>query len=90
MTEKILYPDVEKILVDYLSSSLIGISDTAKVVTRVSDSRPPRYVRVTRNDRKLRRDREDFEGMRGPERIIDRPRVVFECCDDAGAAAELA
>ncbi|WP_141808245.1 hypothetical protein [Nocardia bhagyanarayanae] len=47
-------------------------------------------VRVSRNDRKKRVDREDREGLRGPNLILDRPRMVLECYDDGGAAATLA
>ncbi|SUA47502.1 Uncharacterised protein [Nocardia africana] len=47
-------------------------------------------VRVARNDRKARLGMEDREGRRGAYLILDRPRVVFECTDDAGGAAELA
>ncbi|CAM4498787.1 hypothetical protein NONI108955_36370 [Nocardia ninae] len=90
MTERIVYPDIEKTLVDYLTTQLTAASDTAKAVTRVPDPRPTRMVRVTRNDRRLRRDREDREGQRGPNLILDRPRVVLECTDDAGTAAGLA
>ena len=35
-------------------------------------------------------DREDEQGSRGPQLILDRPRVVFECYDTGGGAAELA
>ncbi|MFI7001352.1 hypothetical protein [Nocardia sp. NPDC050175] len=90
MTERIVYPDIEKTLVDYLTAQLDAASDAAKVVTRAPDPRPTRMVRVVRNDRKRRLDREDREGQRGPNLILDRPRVVFECTDDAGAAAGLA
>ncbi|MFI6042277.1 hypothetical protein ACIA8C_11620 [Nocardia sp. NPDC051321] len=90
MTERIVYPDIAKTLADYLTAQLTAASDTAKVVTRVPDPRPTRMVRVLRNDRKRRLDREDREGQRGPNLILDRPRVVFECTDDAGAAAGLA
>ncbi|MCM6777271.1 hypothetical protein NDR87_27670 [Nocardia sp. CDC159] len=90
MSEKITYPDIEKALTDYLLTQFAALAEPAKVVVRMPESRPPRVVRVARNDRKLRSDREDFEGLRGPERIVDRPRVVFECYDDSGAAAELA
>ncbi|MFE9579274.1 hypothetical protein ACFYO1_23010 [Nocardia sp. NPDC006044] len=90
MTERIVYPDIEKTLVDYLTAQLAGVSDTAKVVTRIPDPRPPRMVRVVRNDRILRQDVEDREGRRGPDLILDRPRVVVECTDDSGAAADLA
>ncbi|QIS16580.1 hypothetical protein [Nocardia arthritidis] len=90
MTERIAYPDIEKTLVDYLTTQLAASSDTAKVVTRVPDPRPSRMVRVVRNDRKLRADREDREGRRGPHLIFDHPRVVFECTDNSGGAAALA
>ncbi|MFF3221715.1 hypothetical protein ACFYV7_02870 [Nocardia suismassiliense] len=90
MTERIVYPDIEKTLVDYLTAQLTAVSDTAKVVTRIPEPRPARMVRVKRNDRILRQDVEDREGRRGPNLILDRPRVVLECTDDAGAAADLA
>ncbi|WP_146161189.1 hypothetical protein [Nocardia sp. MDA0666] len=59
-------------------------------MVRVPDPRPARMVRVARNDRKARLDVEDREGRRGAHLILDRPRVAFECTDDAGGAAELA
>ncbi|GAA5102672.1 hypothetical protein [Nocardia iowensis] len=90
MTERIVFPDIEKTLVDYLTAQLTAASDTAKVVTRIPEPRPSRMVRVTRNDRKLRQDVEDREGRRGPNLILDRPRVVLECTDDSGTAASLA
>lgn len=90
MTERIVFPDIEKTLVDYLTAQLTATSDTAKVVTRIPDPRPPRVVRVKRNDRMRRQDIEDREGRRGPSLILDRPRVVLECTDDSGAAADLA
>lgn len=90
MTERIVYPDIEKTLVEYLTAQLAAASDTAKVATRIPDPRPPRMVRVVRNDRILRQDVEDREGRRGPDLILDRPRVVVECTDDSGVAADLA
>ncbi|MEV6556611.1 hypothetical protein AB0M22_12905 [Nocardia sp. NPDC051756] len=90
MTERIVYPDIEKTLVEYLTVQLTAAADTAKVVTRIPDPRPPRMVRVKRNDRILRQDIEDREGRRGPNLILDRPRVVLEFTDEAGAAAGLA
>lgn len=47
-------------------------------------------VRVVRDDRRARLDVEDREGRRGAQVIFDHPRVVFECTDDAGNAADLA
>ncbi|MBF6357671.1 hypothetical protein IU449_24505 [Nocardia higoensis] len=88
--ERIEFPDIEQTLVGYLSTQLAALSDTAAVVTRVPDPRPVRMVRVVRNDRKRREDVEDREGRRGTHLILDRPRVVIECTDDAGAAAALA
>ncbi|WP_132369716.1 hypothetical protein [Nocardia alba] len=90
MNERILFPDIEQTLVDYLTTQLTAIADTATVVGRVPDPRPTRMVRVTRNDRKARVDVEDREGRRSAQLILDRPRVVLECTDDAGAAANLA
>lgn len=90
MHERILFPDIEQTLVDYLAAQLAAVSDTATVVVKVPDPRPSRMVRVTRNDRKARVDVEDREGRRSAQLILDRPRVVFECTDDVGAAANLA
>lgn len=90
MAEQILFSDIEKALQEFLSAKLSAASDTASVVVRVPDPRPARWVRVSRNDRKARLDVEDREGHRGAHLILDRPRVLFECIDDAGGAAELA
>ncbi|WP_063125237.1 hypothetical protein, partial [Nocardia arizonensis] len=90
MSERILFPDIESTLTAYLTTELTAASDTAEVVTIVPDPRPARWVRVYRADRRRRMDREDDQGCRGPQLIIDRPRVVFECYDGGGAAAELA
>ncbi|MFE6863631.1 hypothetical protein [Nocardia sp. NPDC057668] len=90
MPEKVVFPDIEKTLVDYLTAQLAAAADTADVVTRIPDPRPARMVRVTRNDRKLRNDVEDREGIRGPRLILDRPRVVIECSDSAGSGSALA
>ncbi|MGV9676203.1 hypothetical protein ACWDSJ_13060 [Nocardia sp. NPDC003482] len=90
MTERIAYPDIEKTLVDFFTAQLAAASDTATVVTRVPDPAPARMLRIYRDDRKRRLDREDREGRRGPYLILDRPRVVFECSDTAGDAAGLA
>ncbi|MEU2256173.1 hypothetical protein ABZ540_23675 [Nocardia xishanensis] len=90
MTERIVYPDIETTLVGYLITELAASSDSAQVVTRVPEPRPARMVRVTRDDRKGRMDREDRQGFRSAYLITDRPRVVLECTDDSGAAAGLA
>ncbi|MFI9506958.1 hypothetical protein [Nocardia sp. NPDC052566] len=89
MTERIVFPDIEKTLVEFLTTELTTLHDTAKVVTKVPDPRPARMVRVVRNDRRIRMDREDREGRRGASLAMDRPRVVFECSDDSGSGAEL-
>ncbi|MFF2553451.1 hypothetical protein ACFVUS_20805 [Nocardia sp. NPDC058058] len=90
MPERIVFPDIEKTLTDFLTAQFAALSETAKVVTRVADPRPARMVRVSRNDRKSRVDIEDQVGRRGAQLVLDRPRVVFECFDDAGNAAGLA
>ncbi|MFD7843994.1 hypothetical protein ACFV4K_13815 [Nocardia sp. NPDC059764] len=90
MLERIGFSDVEKALVDFLVVRLSELSDTATVIAKVPDPRPARMVRVSRNDRKARVDVEDREGRRGVQLVLDRPRVVFECTDDAGNAAGLA
>ncbi|WP_327143080.1 hypothetical protein [Nocardia sp. NBC_01327] len=90
MPERIVFPDIEKTLTDFLTAQFAALSETAKVVTRVADPRPARMVRVSRNDRKARVDVEDQVGRRGAQLVLDRPRVVFECFDDAGGAAGLA
>lgn len=87
--ERIVFPDIEQTLVDYLTTQLAAVSDTADVVVRVPSPRPARMVRVVRDDRRKRRDVEDREGRRGAHLILDRPRVVVECTDDAGASADL-
>lgn len=90
MFEKIVFPDIEKVLVDFLSAQLAAVADTAVVVTKVPDSRPTRMVRVVRDDRKVRLDSEDREKRRGSHLVLDRARIVFECTDDDGNAAGLA
>ncbi|MRH86185.1 hypothetical protein GFY24_01675 [Nocardia sp. SYP-A9097] len=90
MPERIVFPDIEKILTDFLTAQFAALSETAKAVTRVPDPKPVRMVRVSRNDRKARGDVEDQVGRRGAQLVLDRPRVVFECSDDAGNAAGLA
>ncbi|MBH0777002.1 hypothetical protein [Nocardia bovistercoris] len=90
MNERILFPDIEEALVAYLVTELAAASDSAEVTTVVPDPRPARWVRVRRDDRRRRMDREDDQGSRGPRLILDRPRVVFECYADGGAAADLA
>ncbi|MFR9750508.1 hypothetical protein ACL02S_05680 [Nocardia sp. 004] len=90
MTERIVFPDIEKTLVDYLAAELAAAADPSTVVTRVPDPRPAQMVRVVRDDRKQRLDHEDGYGKRGPNLILDRPRVMFECTDDSGGAAGLA
>lgn len=90
MVERIVFPDIEKTLVDFLTVQFAAVSEAAKVVTKVPDPRPTRMVRVCRNDRKARVDVEDREGRRGAHLVLDRPRVVFEITDDAGGAANLA
>ncbi|WP_280358120.1 hypothetical protein [Nocardia otitidiscaviarum] len=90
MPERIVFPDIETTLADYLTAELAALSDTAQVVTRVPDPRPARMVRVGRDDRSPRLDREDREGRRGSMLILDRPRVLLECSDDGGDGAGLA
>jgi hypothetical protein len=90
MPERVAFADIETALTDFLKLRLLAVSDAAEVVVRVADPRPARMVRVVRNDRKARLDVEDREGRRGAHLVLDRPRVVFECADDAGGAAELA
>ncbi|MGX1804690.1 hypothetical protein ACWIGI_03170 [Nocardia sp. NPDC055321] len=90
MTEQIYFADVVGILAVHLRAQLLELSDPAAVVTKVFEPRPARMVQITRNDRKARVDIEDREGRRGAHLILDRPRIVFECTDDAGNAAELA
>ncbi|GAB2525462.1 hypothetical protein [Nocardia heshunensis] len=90
MPERVIFSDIEKVLVDFLSAKLAAVSDSASVVIKAPDPRPTRMVRVARNDRKKRLDVEDREGRRGAQLVLDRPRLVLECADDAGGAAELA
>ncbi|WP_216917514.1 hypothetical protein OG225_07425 [Nocardia sp. NBC_01377] len=90
MGERIVFPDMENALADFLTTELGALSDTAEVVVDIPDPIPARVVRVQRNDRKKRVDREDREGIRGPNLILDRPRMVLDCYDTGGASAQLA
>ncbi|WP_458687348.1 hypothetical protein [Nocardia tengchongensis] len=90
MVERIAFADIEEALVDFLAAEFSAGADPAKAFTKVPDPRPARTVRVTRDDRKARLDVEDRKGRRGAHLILDHPRMVFECTDDAGGAAELA
>ncbi|MEU8895483.1 hypothetical protein [Nocardia sp. NPDC048505] len=90
MTERIEFPDVEKALVDFLTTKLGAASDTAKVATKVPEPRPARMVRVTRDDRRPRLEGDDSEVRRGARLIVDRARIALECSDDAGNGAALA
>ncbi|WP_431953974.1 hypothetical protein [Nocardia lijiangensis] len=90
MNERISFADIELELVDFLSARLSAAADNATVVTRVPEPRPARMVRVVRDDRRSRLDADDPESSLGSRLILDRPRVVLECTDDAGAAAGLA
>ncbi|MEV0356365.1 hypothetical protein AB0H71_09910 [Nocardia sp. NPDC050697] len=90
MSERIVFTDIEATLVSYLANRLAAVSDTAEVVTVVPDPAPARLVRISRDDRKGRMDREDRDGFRGAHLILDRPRIILECGDSSGAAAELA
>ncbi|MFE3191650.1 hypothetical protein ACFXHA_21750 [Nocardia sp. NPDC059240] len=91
MGERILFAGIEAALVDFLSPRLAESAGAAvPVLMRIPDPRPSRFVRVSRNDRKGRLDVEDQVGSRGANLILDRPRVVFECVDDSGGAADLA
>jgi hypothetical protein len=90
MLERIEFADIEDALTVYLTARLTSLSDTATVVTEVPDPRPSRMVLVARNDRKKRVDREDWKGRHGAHLILDRPRLVFTCSDDAGGSADLA
>ncbi|MFE3229568.1 hypothetical protein [Nocardia sp. NPDC059228] len=90
LDEQIIFSSIEAALVDFLTSRLIEPSSSVTVATRTPEPRPSRMVRVSRNDRKYLLDLEDYPSRRGANRILDRPRVVFECFDDSGDAVELA
>ncbi|MGV9414308.1 hypothetical protein ACWDOP_30780 [Nocardia sp. NPDC003693] len=90
MVERIQFSDIERVVVDFLAFQLAEAGAGATVVKTVSEPRLGRVVRVARNDRKARLDVEDRVGRRGAHLILDRPRIAFECTDDAGNAAELA
>jgi hypothetical protein len=87
MLERIEFADIENALTVYLTARLTYLSDTVAVVTEVPDPRPSRMVLVARNDCKKRVDREDWKSRRGAHLILDRPRLVFTCSDDAGGSA---
>lgn len=79
MVQAAAFPDVEALVVPYLSGRLTARDRAARVATKVPNPRPVRLVKVTRTG--------------GPRRnlVTDAPTVMFECWDvDDVAAADLA
>lgn len=78
MAQAVAFPDVESLLVDYLTGAFAARSETASVHTQVPNPRPSRFVLVPR--------------VGGPARnlVVDNPTIGVECwADSAGAAHDL-
>jgi len=76
--EAITFPDVEKLLVDYLTAAYAARSETATVHTIVPNPRPARFTLVPR--------------VGGPARnlVVDEPTIGIECwAATPGAAHDL-
>lgn len=78
MVQPILFPDVEALLVTYLTEALTARGDSATVHTKVPTTRPSRFVLVPRRG--------------GVQRdvVIDDATIAVECwADTDGDAAQL-
>jgi hypothetical protein len=65
MSEVIVFPDVEAIVISYLNAEFAARSETARASTKVPKSRPTKFVRVLRTG--------------GPsEFIMDRAQLTLE------------
>lgn len=76
MVEVIVAPDAEGRAVAFLTARFASVSEPAKVSTKVSNPRPPRFVRVVRAGGATR-------GI-----AYDSPRLVFECSAASSVDAE--
>ncbi|WP_069164910.1 hypothetical protein [Nocardia altamirensis] len=79
MTELVVYPGIEALVVAYLSRQLTARADKAIVATRIPNPRPDRLVRVT-------------AAGGGDDRLVLSSRLVITECWDTSepAAADLA
>ncbi|MGI5223061.1 hypothetical protein [Nocardia sp. CA-290969] len=69
---------IEVALVDYLAAALTARGETVPVYNNVPRERPPEYVLALR------------VGGAQSNLVMDRPRIVAECCAEVGVrAAEL-
>lgn len=79
MTEVIVFPDVEAVLIDYLGDALAGRGVNVPVVTAVPSPRPDRFVRVERTG-----------GPISSLFLLDNPTVAVEAWGSSESdAAEL-
>lgn len=79
MVQAAAFPDVEALLVPYLTGRLTARGRAARVATKIPNPRPARLVKVTRTG-----------GVRRNV-VTDAPTVMVECWDvDDVAAADLA
>ncbi|WP_378736057.1 hypothetical protein [Nocardia brasiliensis] len=81
MTELVVYPAIEALVVAYLSARLAARGDLAVVATKVPNPRPDRLVRVS------------AAGGGNDRRILASRMVIIECWDlrepEAAQLAEL-
>jgi len=78
MSQPVAFPDVEALLVEYLTTEFTARSETASVHTQAPDPRPDRFVLVPRAG--------------GPSRnlVVDAPTIAVECwAATPGAAYDL-
>lgn len=73
--EPIAFPDVEDLLVTYLTQELADRNDTATVHVQIPTVRPARFVLVPR-----------VGGVRR-NLVVDSPTIGFECWDNTAAKA---
>lgn len=65
MSEVIVFPDVEAVVVSYLNAAYVARSETARASTKVPATRPTKFVRVIRTG--------------GPaDFVIDRAQLTIE------------
>lgn len=75
--ERILFPDVEALLHNYLTTELALLGDSASVHTRVPETRPDRFVLVPRVGGIA-----DFGNL-----VVDDATIGFECWGETPALA---
>lgn len=79
MSELLVFPDAESVVVSWLRPELGKTGITVPVATKMPNPRPPRFVRIVRT------------GGAQRDIVTDRATLVFECWDSSEpGAAQLA